>query len=63
VWGDSGDVGIGHVKSARVGARVMANHVSAHVICPLDDLGTNADEEGLGLPTAHQHDPLGGVVS
>jgi hypothetical protein len=41
----------------------MANHVSAHVICPLDDLGTNADEEGLGLPTAHQHDPLGGVVS
>jgi hypothetical protein len=42
--------------------RVMANLVSAHVVCPLDDLWTDADEESLGLPTAHQHDPLGGVV-
>ncbi len=47
-WGDSGDIGISHIKAyAVVGKGVTANHVATHIVSPFDHLGADVDEECL----------------
>ena len=41
---------------------VYGNHAFAHIVCPLQDLGPNVDQEGLGLPSTQNHDSVARYV-
>ena len=53
---------IGNVIEANVEEGLEVNHVGGHVVGPLEDLGSDVDEEGVGRPTAENHDFGGGVI-
>ncbi len=42
---------VGNVKEG-----VELNHIAAHVVCPLQDLGTDVDKKGVGGPSSKDHD-------
>lgn len=60
--GTSAGIGRGrHVVCAQIHEGVEIYHAAGHVVCPLECLGTQVNEEGVGGPSAHDHD-LGGRV-
>jgi hypothetical protein len=46
----------------RVQERLIAGHVSAHVIGPFQDLGSDVFHERFGLPPSQKHDFITGMI-
>jgi hypothetical protein len=59
---DSGvfPVGASSVRGVKEG--VVVNHITAHVVSPFEDLGSDVSEEGVGGPSSKDHDLVDGMV-
>ena len=53
---NAGVVGGGDIVESDVEERVEGDHVSRHVVGPFEYLGSDVDEEGVGGPSAEDHD-------
>ena len=61
-FSDTGVLAMGAAGVGGVNKRVVADHVTAHIVCPFEHLGANVDEEGIRRPPSKDHDLVDGVV-
>jgi hypothetical protein len=63
-WGSaSAGIGLGgHIEAADVKEGVESDHIHGHGVGPFEDLWTNVYKEGIGGPSAEDHDLRGAVV-
>ena len=59
---DTGVLAMGAAGGGGVNKRVVVNHVTAHIICPFKDLGTDVHKECIRRPPSKDHNLVDGVV-
>jgi hypothetical protein len=61
-FSDTGVLAMGAASVGGINKRVVADHVTAHIVCPFKDLWTDVHKECIRRPPSKDHDLVDGMV-